>query len=136
MSNEDGLAAPFDDDVFAEGDCRKVDFDFSLSEHIGGCCHVDEEIWDCDVSGALATGLALPSLWNVVQSLRIGWQLRQHTYLTLNCSLRTSRTQQAHGANHKVLEYPVTRPISLAHIVAEIRDLRSRWRIFVTSAER
>ena len=56
-------------------------------------------------------------------------------YLTLNCGLRTSRTQQAHGANHKVLKHPVTRPISLAHIVAEIRNLRCRWRIFITSAE-
>ena len=56
-------------------------------------------------------------------------------YLTLNCGLRTSRTQQAHGANHKVLKYPVTRPISLAHVMAEIWNFRSRWRIFVTSAE-
>ena len=59
MSNEDGLAAPFDDDVFAERDGRKVNFDFSLSENIGGCCHVDEEIWKCDVSDVSATGLPI-----------------------------------------------------------------------------
>jgi hypothetical protein len=59
VSNENGLATPFDDDVLAEGDCRKVNFDFSLGEHIGGRSHVDEEIWECDVSGVPATWLFL-----------------------------------------------------------------------------
>lgn len=35
VADEDGLAAPFDDDVFAFGDGGEVDFDFGLGEHVG-----------------------------------------------------------------------------------------------------
>jgi hypothetical protein len=44
VADEDGLAAPFDDYVLAEGDCGEVDFDFGLGEDVGGGGHVDEEI--------------------------------------------------------------------------------------------
>lgn len=55
--------------------------------------------------------------------------------LTLHRSLRSGGTQQAHRANHEVLKHPVTRPISLAHVVAEIRNLGRRRRPFSSSAE-
>lgn len=56
VSDEDGLATPLDNDVLAEWDCREVDFDFGLGEHVGGRSHVDEEICGCVISGVLAIG--------------------------------------------------------------------------------
>ena len=40
MAYEDRLPAPLDDDVLAFWDLRKVDFDFGLCQHVGGCGHV------------------------------------------------------------------------------------------------
>lgn len=44
VSDKDGLATPFNDHVFAEWDCGKIDLDFSLGEDVGGGSHVDKEI--------------------------------------------------------------------------------------------
>lgn len=44
VSDKDGLASPFDDDVLAFGNSTQVDFHLGLSQHIGRCGHVDEEI--------------------------------------------------------------------------------------------
>lgn len=41
MANEDGFPSPFDDDVLAFRNGRKIDLDFSLGEHVGGGGHVD-----------------------------------------------------------------------------------------------
>lgn len=41
VPDEDGLAAPLDDDVLAFGDGGEVDFDFGHGEDVGGGGHVD-----------------------------------------------------------------------------------------------
>lgn len=74
MSDEDGLATPFDDDlnavlknrfnecdgissrigrsthVLALGDGAQVNFDLGHGQNIGGSGHVDEELWGFRVS--------------------------------------------------------------------------------------
>jgi hypothetical protein len=52
VSDEDGLASPFDDNVLAQWDRREVDFDFGLGEHVGGRSHIDEEICTSPVLAA------------------------------------------------------------------------------------
>jgi hypothetical protein len=44
VSDEDGLAAPFDDHVLSFGDGGEVDFDFGLSKDVGRCGHVNQEV--------------------------------------------------------------------------------------------
>lgn len=44
VTDEDGLASPFDDDVLAFGDGGQIDFNLGLSQHIGGRGHVDQEV--------------------------------------------------------------------------------------------
>lgn len=68
MADEDGFASPFDDDllfvflapnipkvvtqkvdntyVFAFWDSLEIDLDFRLCEHIGGCGHADQEVYE------------------------------------------------------------------------------------------
>ena len=45
VADEDGFAAPFDNDIFALGDGGEVDLDFSLCEHVRRGGHVDQEIY-------------------------------------------------------------------------------------------
>jgi hypothetical protein len=44
VTDEHWFTAPFDNHILALGDGSKIDFDFSLRQHVGGCRHVDEEI--------------------------------------------------------------------------------------------
>jgi hypothetical protein len=46
VTDEDGLAAPFDDDVLAFGDRREFDLDFGECEDVGGRGHRCQELGD------------------------------------------------------------------------------------------
>jgi hypothetical protein len=50
VANEDGLAAPLDDNVLALGDGSEVDLDLGLGQDVGGCGHVDQEVCIWSVS--------------------------------------------------------------------------------------
>ena len=61
VSNEDWLATPFDDDVLAFWNCAEIDFNFSHSQNIGGCGHVNEEICEKAVLANCALSYRAPN---------------------------------------------------------------------------
>jgi len=44
VSNEDGLASPFNDNILAFWNGREIDFNLGHSKHIGGGGHVDQKV--------------------------------------------------------------------------------------------